>query len=499
MRKILSILSACTLLLGATPVSAALSTSYDVENAPQMFLSETITPTQTSGIKLASPQINGSNYTFATTTGGVLRIRSIFFREDISYTSASVSSTTNIVTLSGVTRNICPQYGRAYVSCGNGRQWAKGSIVELNYDARLINLKANTDRANKWTASGAISFNLNGSGSLSFPIYSTTTQRDHHLMGTDGKTSCSIADGVCYYYLGGTWNTIGTSTTANATTTAAGKVETDVIADHAAKTDGGDSGAPVVVTTKHLTQSGAIHSNNSYQAGRVPILNTSGALAATLGGTGISSPSSGSLLTGYGSGAMKQILATGTNSGKTILSNGRTWRAANQPVAVLDSLVTAGPGPWSSGSQGAAEQIIYQSSIPANTLAVGDEIKIHASGLANTNSPTLRFRLRAGAASGTTICVPASGMALEGTARGFVLDGTIKVRTLGSSGTAYGSLDIKYDSTADGNQNACAAVAEITINTTATLYFTLNSQWSTNAGTSSVQALNGSTIRFAKP
>lgn len=321
---------------------AALSTSYDVTNEVQMNLDVSITRTQTTGIILSSPQVNGVNHRFATTTGGLLRIRSGSFREDITYTSATIGSD-NKVTLVGVTRNICAQNSRAYISCGDGRNWGKGAIVELTVDARLINLKSNLDRSNIFTSSGAIAFS--GSGSLAWPTFATTAARDQALGATPGgpvRTACVTATGLCYMYIGGAWTAFGNTGVSTATESAVGTVELGTVADQLAKTITGNAG-PTVVQTQHLISSGSIHGiNGTIYASRIPMLNASGALSASLGGLGRINFTSGALMIGAGSGAAMTLRPGALNT--VIVSDGTRWSASTIPVTTVVVLNNATAG-----------------------------------------------------------------------------------------------------------------------------------------------------------
>src|SRR3990167_9501139 len=160
---------------------AQLATSYEVGNESQMYLDVSINSTQTTGIVLSAPQRNGSSYTYLTKTGGLLRLRTATssYVEDITYTSATVNATTFKVTLAGVTRDICQSQFKTYTSCAAGRSWSKGTIVELTIPAQLLNRKANIDRKNVFTGSGAIE--TSGSGSIRQPYFANATVRDNQL------------------------------------------------------------------------------------------------------------------------------------------------------------------------------------------------------------------------------------------------------------------------------------------------------------------------------
>ena len=271
---------ALLLVGGGLLAHAQLSTSYEVADESQMFLDVSITATQTTGIILAAPQRNGVSITMATKTGGVLRLRQGSRLEDISYTSATVNTTTFKVTLAGVTRNICPGVFKTFVTCGAGQAFSKGAIVELTVDARLLNLKANIDRKNNFTGSGGISFS--NSGSFTQPYFSTTAIRDTQL-GTNprrGSVSCTDDTGQCYDYLAGAWRSRSGSNIANATQSAAGKVQLATVANQLAKTVS-DAG-PVVLQARYLTSSGG----SALAASRVPIMGAAGLLSGSLLGTG---------------------------------------------------------------------------------------------------------------------------------------------------------------------------------------------------------------------
>lgn len=306
MKKILSIVTVLALLYPVPTGHAALSSSYKVVNGPQMFLGNSITATQTTGITLAAPQRNGVSVTFPVTSGAILRLRNGSFTEDISYTSATVNATTKVVTLVGVTRDICWNIFNNYTSCAGGLFFPKGSIVELSVDARLLNRAAKTDTQNNFTASGAINFPRDGSGTLSFPVYSTTTARDHNILPKNGVTACSDADGVCYFYMSGGWSTFGTSTTSNAMESLSGKVQLGTVSAMSGRTiTDATTGAPVVAQTRYMTASGGI----SFRKNAVLLDNR-----------------------GYLSGS---VLGTGTRNATTFLSGNQTYRTPSSSGANL--------------------------------------------------------------------------------------------------------------------------------------------------------------------
>ncbi len=271
-------IATCLTLLILSATGAYAASSYDVTNEPTMFLRDTVGATDTT-IVLSAPQLNSADHVFGTLTGGVLRIRSGVFKEDFYYAQASVNATTYEVTLTGIIRNLCPQVTRTYVSCGNGRRWGNGAFVELIQDARLFNLKANVDRANNYTASGAAAFY--GSGSLAQPTFATTAERDRQMGATPGgpvRAACVTATGLCYDYIAGSWTARTGGSVANASTTVAGKIQIANTNAQKYRTATGSTGAQNVVSVQTLTMTGG----TSARAWMVPILNSLGLLDSSV-------------------------------------------------------------------------------------------------------------------------------------------------------------------------------------------------------------------------
>ena len=258
---------------------AATITSWDVVNTPQMYLERSLTATQTTNIQIAAPKRNGLTVQLPITTGAVLRITQGSRTEDIYYSTGSVNATSKIMTLYGVTRNVCWNVFRSIVSCGDGLAFSRGATVELSVDARLLNLKANIDRTNTFTASGSLKFT--GSGSFGWPTFATTAERDRQ-MGTNppyAKAACVTATGLCYVYIGGAWTSFGSGALTNASNGVSGKVDIATAAEAAAgtaadATSGGQNALTVSITARTSTASA--------DAGKVGILDRRGFLSGTL-------------------------------------------------------------------------------------------------------------------------------------------------------------------------------------------------------------------------
>lgn len=111
---------------------------------------------------------------------------------------------------------------------------------------------------------------------LTMPIYADATARDAAITTpVEGMKVKLTSEGVISSYVGGTWVSEGTDTTANGSTTVAGKYEAATAAERAAATATGGTGALLIPTNDALvkTSSGAGDEN------KIPILDSSGKLA----------------------------------------------------------------------------------------------------------------------------------------------------------------------------------------------------------------------------
>lgn len=345
-------------------------TSYNVTNEVQMYLDKTITTTTATGIVLASPKRNGSNHTFGALTGGVLRIRQGSKVEDIYYALAEVRSD-NTVNLQGVVRDLCTSSVFSYVTCGNGRQFSRGSIVELNVDQRIINLKANLDRPSRTIGSGAYICGYTGQPCL-FPGTFTTTQRDAFTYTNSNAFHLlfNSTTGTAEYYNPTTsgYSTFGSGSTVNATLTAGGKVQLTGTAGLILRTATGSTGAPNVPTADLTTMTGGLTSDY----GRIPILNVSGLFNSSIGGTGTggSLSMSGVLITN-GTGAMNAVYGVTEGNVLKVDANG-SWVSG----AATTFSKTVYLGASDSSGTGASSTAIndfntHTYNIPANDLISG--------------------------------------------------------------------------------------------------------------------------------
>lgn len=278
-------LTGLAVLIGLCLIGLASSfaaTSYDVNNVPDMFLNVGITQTATSGITLAAPIRNSVAVTYPTTTGGILKIQQGSREELLYYAGATVNSSTKVVTLTGVVRGLCWNTFTAIRTCNDGKIFSKGASVRLVDAAQLINLKANTDRTNTYTAAQTFGsgVTLTGIRALLRLTSMTTAERDA-ASAANGMMIYNTTTGLINQYIGGSWAAIGTDATSDASESAAGKVELATVKDQSGATLTGDTGAATVVQTKYLTGTGGLS-----QRARIPYLGRIGILTGSILATG---------------------------------------------------------------------------------------------------------------------------------------------------------------------------------------------------------------------
>lgn len=335
------------LILSASGAYAAQTKSYDVTNNPQMYLDVSISNTQTTGIKLSALQRNGVEVTFPTTSGGILRIRQGFRVEDIAYESATVDSSTKVVTLANVTRNLCWNNTLTFISCGDGQYFSKGAVVELSVSAQLLNAKLDEDRINRLRGSGANVCTSASQPCLGVGRY-TTSQRDTFTWNTGSTIIFNTTTGVFQGWDGGSWSDIeGSGGVINMTTTAAGKGELATVVDVSGATITGDSTAPVLLGSNLILRgsSGALNDRNKVAA------------------TGNNGYLSGSLL---GSGYQK-------NGGRTYLSGTGAWVGAPGHPNINLIYATATGSTKITGAFGTFSKSI---NLTGSTIKAGDVIEI---------------------------------------------------------------------------------------------------------------------------
>lgn len=279
MKKFMKIIaSALTLsIVSLQTVSAAPITSYEVYDLPVMYLNVGITRTATTGIMFAAPTRNGSTITIRSMSGAIFEFRQGSSIENIYAEKVMVNQTSKVITLGGtVIRDLCFNQARTFTSCNGGQLFSKGAEIRLSNNARLYNLKANVDRANRFTGSGAVAFS--GSGSFAFPTFDSVAERNRQygISPTDVRVSCMRDIGACQYRIGNSWISFGSGTTINAGFHNAGKVQlignnTGALLNRTMTGSAGPYALSPSITK--VTSSGAL------DYGRIPVLGVTGKLA----------------------------------------------------------------------------------------------------------------------------------------------------------------------------------------------------------------------------
>lgn len=474
---------ATSMIFGWEWTYAAPKITYDVENAPQMYLDQSISATVTSFV-IASPQRNGSNYAFATQTGGVLRIRAGSKVEDIYYASASIDSTTNKVTFSTVVRNLCTSTVETYVTCGDGFRFGRGSIVELNQDARLFNLKVNKDRANILKGSGSIRSNQTTQSHI-FYNEVTTAQRDAFTYNGESGDSYIVANStktVMQYTMdnGASFIDFGSGAIVNATESVAGKVELGTTSEHETQTSTGSTGAATVVQTKNLSATGG----STFQW-YVPIMNVNGVLDVSTGGTGTGSLTQSGLTI---ANAQNQFttLQPGANN-DVVTSDGDSWVSTAPPIIAV--LTTTGSSTATGASNTTLVHIDQVYTIPANDCVTGVSYQIKATGNLNISAGSVIMNMRLG---GTAISTADAVADLDK----FVLTGIIVCRAAaGSSAGVNGGFGIIGN---NGNSNG-DSIETTNIATNAAKDISFTATFSDSSASHTFQFFSFSILKIAAP
>ena len=330
------------------------------------------------------------------TTSGCAIISAGDYTELVTYTGASVDSTTKVTTITGLTRGRDPTQTTSSSSFagGTGRVWAKGAKFTVVADATYFQSGVFTNVANTFSARQTFSAGARFSGTTDTVQVAqmTTAQRDAIGSPTNGMIIYNTDDGVMNQYIGGAWTTFASGTTSNAANNTGGKVDLATAAEVAAGTaTDATSGSPNVIPVSIVKTSstGAVN-------GTVPALNAAVALDVTIGGTGRTSATTGSLLVGAGTSAMT-IIGPGS-SGQVPVSNGTTIAMAAVPYYSKIVYIGAGSSSAVAGTtEGNFDTHTY--TIPANDLisGVGYRFTAYKFDSADPGSSTFKVKL------GTTV------------------------------------------------------------------------------------------------
>lgn len=493
MKKCLSIIGLFTFLLPLAASAVAVTiTPTSFAPGDETVLHTSITASATTiTLEPLYKYVNGVKTKGCINTApGFAIINDINRTEWVSYGTKSCSSTF-ITTLTDVRRGLSPT--TASFNAGTGMAWDAGSKFRVIDYPLLYNYALYRDIPVTTTNSGAILC-----GSTHQPCFITngvtTTQRDAFTFGKAADMYPMIFNtttGVMQYWNGGAWIAFGSGASLNATETSGGKAELATVADQIAKTQTGDSGAPLVLQPKYLTGSGAAHgNNNTVSAGRIPILNGSGVLATSLGGLGRANATSGSLLLGQGSGAVAAVAPGTVNN--VLISNGSAWVSGLPRSFVVGRQLSTQAG--DSITTGTATNFQSATSLSGGTLLAKDVLDIYASGRVTTAAANknILFSYRLGTtdivannSAGNDRALPASMVN-----RGWEMRVRCTVRSIVSTTTTLScSGNVKFGDGNDGGvttsvntlQMDFSGNATVTVDSTAALTMIPRIDWTTDA------------------
>lgn len=136
-----------------------------------------------------------------------------------------------------------------------------------------------------------------------------------------------------------------------------------------------------------------------------------------------------------------------------------------------------------------------QITIPANFLQPGMTLRVKAAGtFSNTGTPTLLLGVYYGGVAGTALAATSAVTTTTGATNWqWTVEYFGKVRTLGSSGTimGFGAVDIGTSLTALTHRPIPeTALANVTIDTTASKAVTLGAQWGTSSASNTLTCVH---------
>ena len=436
-----------------------------------MYLDQSISKTQTTGIILSSPQLNGSNKTFGSLSGGVLRFKSGTFVEDIYYATATIGSDNRVTLATGVVRNVNPNNTTAIVSLGAGYGFSKGALVELTQDCRLFNLSVKTDTVQ--TITGKKTFSVPFAGATIAvaanlaATYPSAVNGDQGIYATD--------TGLVYDFIGGVWTARGANGVAAATTTTQGKVQL------ATRTDAKNQTANPNVLSSNITAETS--ASTGIAEGSVVILNSASKVDGSLGGLGSSTPALGLIPVGAGSGSAMTFIGPGSN-GQVPVSNGTTIAMGAVPLDPLVKNISSAVGSIIGASSTAEADVTAGYTLPANDITkIGDCYVVEAMGKMAVDGTTCTLRLKIAGNTVATGTLSSGGTTGGGT---FHLRAFITVTVIGASG--FVTVSTLFDGKASTEVIQRDATLGQAIDTTTTNIIKLTTQYTGNS------ANNGTTM-----
>lgn len=338
--------------------------------ASSRLISQLITTT-TTGVTLQQDQVN-TNYTYAAWPTGQHKImlkrkvENTTYMESCIVASATQNSTTGVVTLGTLTRNISATDGTDLTGSAATVTWPSGTLVYVSWDNTDAQLTMKVNEVNTITGAGAI----RGSSTtvaLIRPNSVTTTQRDA-ITAANGDMVYNSTTNQLNSYAGGAWGATGSTTVADGSTTVAGKYEEATVAEQGTATATGSTGARLVPAVANLvkTSSGAGDEN------KIAVLGASGTFPIGM-------------------------LATGTPTGSKFIRDDGTLQTVSSGdfvKLVFMSTTNSAIAGASSASQVNIDTHTY--AVPANDLISGVGYEFRCYALTRWISGTTKFAVRLG-------------------------------------------------------------------------------------------------------
>lgn len=240
------------------------------------LISELPTAT-TTGVTLQAARLNGSYVTFPTGEFFLYIKRSNetdTFVEKIKVASgSSQNSTTGVVTLGTLTRNISLTDGSDAAGTSATYIWPSGTLAYIGIGSEIAEMAVLTNQVNTMTAGSAIRSTSTTTAVVRHN--SVTTAQRLAMSASNGDRVYDSDLGQHYKYEAGAWAAEATGTFSNAANGTAGKVDLATAAEVAAGTaTDATSGAPNVIPVSIVKTSSA----GAGDSGKLPALNTSGQL-----------------------------------------------------------------------------------------------------------------------------------------------------------------------------------------------------------------------------
>lgn len=408
----------------------------------------------TSGVTVKVKQINGATPTWPTAAHRLKifqKTATIVHVEEIGV-AAGTTQSGQTVTLGTLTRALSLSDGTNFSgSAGTAQAFSAGADVFLSWDHHDAAQTPKLDIANTFTGVNTFSSDVVATGSLKAPVYANAAARDVAIPSpANGMEAYLTAEGKFTDYVAGAWTDRASGTNPNMSTTVAGKSEEGTVAEQAAHTATGGTGARLVPAVANLV---TLAADPTWISGAIPTLNASKYLDVSLLGSG--TPTAAKYLLGDGSWGT----ISSSYFDKTVFINATT-------SATVGTSSTA-----------AVDVATHQYTIPANDLVAGVLYEFNYTGLAAWGAGELKIRAQLGstaivswqftptnnqyytihgyimgtAAAGASVEVRGGGTILSGNPAKIEGPAASPAANVATNGTLVLKLNIDYDASNGSN------------------------------------------------